>query len=219
MEYQLSSLVSEVAGTPIVSTLATGQSFTALCQMIEAMLKSQHLPPDLSAQIKSALSDARGLQGKRDAIVHGIWVGEGGGAGRVAHRPRRYKLNMTPQPFTRAELLDRAHDLGVMSARPFSWDGTRPEPWAHRWSRCRSPTIFGTGFRPSTGNDRRQENRASRSSAVAGVRGASGARRCGPVRARHLSEVLALRCFLGAAWGIKQRESKRERQSELVDQT
>jgi hypothetical protein len=34
-----------------------------------------------------------------------------------------------------------------------------------------------------------------------------------------LSEVLAPRCFLGAAWGIKQRESKRERQSELVDQT
>jgi hypothetical protein len=117
MESQLGDLVAAVAGGLSIY-LARGQSFGVLEQMLQSLLRNEHLEGVLHGQISEALRGAKELQKKRDAIVHGLWA-PGDAGGRVAHKPKRYALAGVPHPFSTEELRDLAHDLAVSSALLF----------------------------------------------------------------------------------------------------
>jgi hypothetical protein len=126
MEMQLGELVAAIGG-PLTTYLTRGQPFGTLGQMLEGLLQAEHLEPELSAQISSALRDAKALQAKRDAVVHGLWQPDESGR-RVAYKPKRYKIVGVPHPFSIEQLRDLAHDLAVMSSRLFAlgWNVDAP---------------------------------------------------------------------------------------------
>jgi hypothetical protein len=120
VERQLEMLVSALCGG-LGMWLARGQSFGVLEQQVRSLLepRAPDLPGELVQQIKTALSNTKELQEKRDAVVLGDWViGEDGR--RVAHKPKKYSFRSTPHFFAAGDLRELAHEFVVMGIRWFS---------------------------------------------------------------------------------------------------
>ncbi|MFD8237962.1 hypothetical protein [Streptomyces albidoflavus] len=125
VELHLRQLFCALLDTPYAGVVAAGESVDNLVNNCTALLKVHSgVPRDSRERVEANLKNVRNLMSERNALAHGLWLGQGAGEGDqrepillVSKRRKAEDVRVR----TRAEVEKLAADLQAEATAIFEW--------------------------------------------------------------------------------------------------